>query len=171
MTADRLTAFKDPALPPPGPALDTPDWHATLGSLDRAAAERLVVAVRTLYPHDGLADPVYRRVVAALDRLAAVTPGGAGWLAAFGAALDAAQPLPFVERSEGFRVQALKAIERTAAFRFVQRAAVRYLYDDLEVWHAFGYEGASSHLGGYIERGFDDLDWLPPVPAPEGSST
>ena len=47
------------------------------------------------------------------------------------------------------------------AFRFLQRASVRYLYDDLEVWQAFGYEGASYHLGGFIDRGFDDLDWLP----------
>jgi len=24
----------------------------------------------------------------------------------------------------------------------------------------FGYEGASADKGGYIERGFDDIDWL-----------
>ena len=34
------------------------------------------------------------------------------------------------------------------------------LYANPAVWHRFGYEGASSHLGGYIERGFDDLDWI-----------
>jgi len=42
---------------------------------------------------------------------------------------------------------------------------VRFLYDDVEVWQAFGYEGASAHLGGYVNRGFNDLDWLPDPPA------
>ena len=35
------------------------------------------------------------------------------------------------------------------------------LYDDHEVWELLGYEGASFDKGGYIDRGFDDLDWLP----------
>jgi hypothetical protein len=29
------------------------------------------------------------------------------------------------------------------------------------VWDAVGYEGPSVHKGGYVNRGFDDLDWLP----------
>jgi hypothetical protein len=29
------------------------------------------------------------------------------------------------------------------------------------VWRHFGYEGASAQHGGYINRGFDDLNWLP----------
>jgi hypothetical protein len=35
------------------------------------------------------------------------------------------------------------------------------LYDDAEVWDLLGYEGASFDKGGYLHRGFDDLDWLP----------
>ncbi len=35
------------------------------------------------------------------------------------------------------------------------------LYDDKEVWEILGYEGASYDKGGYLHRGFDDLDWLP----------
>jgi hypothetical protein len=27
----------------------------------------------------------------------------------------------------------------------------------------FGYEGASADKGGYIDRGFNDIDWLPKV--------
>ena len=29
---------------------------------------------------------------------------------------------------------------------------------------AFGYEGEAFEYGGYIERGFDDLGWLPDPP-------
>ena len=35
------------------------------------------------------------------------------------------------------------------------------LYDDREVWELLGYEGPSFDKGGYVDRGFDDLDWLP----------
>ena len=167
MTAETRPAFKEPKLPFV-PTLDQPDWTTAMRVLDAKAATRLLVAIRTLYPHDRLEDPVYRRVVAVFDGMAARSPPAAQWLEQFGAALDAALPLSFTECSESFRVQALKAIGHTSAFRFVQRTAVRHLYDDLEVWAAFGYEGASWHLGGYVTRGFDDLDWLPPVPADSG---
>ena len=39
--------------------------------------------------------------------------------------------------------------------------AVVALYDDREVWELLGYEGPSFDQGGYLNRGFDDLDWLP----------
>ena len=29
-----------------------------------------------------------------------------------------------------------------------------------EVWPIFGYEGESYSKGGYIERGFNDIEWL-----------
>jgi hypothetical protein len=28
------------------------------------------------------------------------------------------------------------------------------------VWKVLGYEGPSAELGGYINRGFSDIDWL-----------
>ena len=37
------------------------------------------------------------------------------------------------------------------------------LYNNKEVWPKFGYEGSSAYKGGYISRGFNDLDWLPTV--------
>jgi hypothetical protein len=35
------------------------------------------------------------------------------------------------------------------------------LYNQKEVWPKFGYEGSSAEHGGYIKRGFADIDWLP----------
>ena len=35
------------------------------------------------------------------------------------------------------------------------------LYNQKEVWPRFGYEGSSAEHGGYINRGFADIDWLP----------
>ncbi len=35
------------------------------------------------------------------------------------------------------------------------------LYNQKELWPRFGYEGSSAEHGGYINRGFADIDWLP----------
>ncbi len=159
-----LPAYKDPRLAAPAPCLDEAAWLQALTCLNATGARTLLLALRTLYPHDALGDPVYRRAVAAFDRAGAASPAARGWLADFVAAVDGATHQPFVDLSESYRVGVLKSIEHSRAFRFVQRAGVRHVYDDLEVWQAFGYEGASYHLGGYLERGFDDLDWLPAIP-------
>jgi hypothetical protein len=55
----------------------------------------------------------------------------------------------------------LRTIERTEFFSFVRGNTVLTLYNLPEVWAALGYEGASVEKGGYLTRGFDDLDWLP----------
>lgn len=55
----------------------------------------------------------------------------------------------------------LRRIEATEFFGFVRRTAVLNLYDNTDVWEVLGYEGPSFDKGGYINRGFDDLDWLP----------
>jgi hypothetical protein len=157
-------AYKDPKLPPPLDLPEGPSWVTALEILGPDQAETLLAAARTLYPHDGLPDRIYRRVVAAFDRKAKESSEIAGLLADCVAMLDASFPVPFRERSEGYRIAALRSIEDTGAFRFLQRGTVRHLYDDIEVWAAFGYEGASVHLGGYAQRGFDDLDWLPDLP-------
>ena len=46
-------------------------------------------------------------------------------------------------------------------FGFIRRTTVLNFYDDPEVWDIFGYEGESFSKGGYLHRGFNDLDWLP----------
>lgn len=46
-------------------------------------------------------------------------------------------------------------------FTQVQGKALLAFYDDPEVWEHLGYEGPSFDKGGYINRGFNDLDWLP----------
>jgi len=160
-----VTAHKDPKLPPPVELPEGPEWVDALKLFDAPAAETLVAAVRTLYPHDGLPERIYRRTVFHFDAMAAKVPPVAQSFAEFVDLVDGALPVKFADLSESYRVQVLKGIEASGAFRLVQRSAVRFLYDDVEVWQAFGYEGASAHLGGYVNRGFNDLDWLPDPPA------
>jgi len=58
------------------------------------------------------------------------------------------------------RVAVLKAIENGAFFQTVRAGLVTGLYNQKEVWPIFGYQGESFSQGGYIERGFNDIDWL-----------
>jgi len=58
------------------------------------------------------------------------------------------------------RTAILKSIEQDAFFKTIQGGLVVGLYNQPEVWDLLGYEGASFDKGGYINRGFDDIDWL-----------
>ena len=44
--------------------------------------------------------------------------------------------------------------------RQIRGGLVTGLYNQKEVWPLFGYEGESFSKGGYIDRGFDDINWL-----------
>jgi hypothetical protein len=58
-------------------------------------------------------------------------------------------------------VQVLRAVETTAFFQKLRGDLVVSLYNQKEVWPKFGYEGSSFEHGGYLHRGFNDIDWLP----------
>ena len=59
------------------------------------------------------------------------------------------------------RVALLQQIEPTAFFQKVRGDLIVSLYNQKELWPKFGYEGSSAEHGGYIKRGFADIDWLP----------
>ena len=128
------------------------------GALDAHAAATLTAMARALYPHDFLDDAPYRRVVEIVAE-----EGGAArraLLAEGVAALDTAADRHFVALAEKEKLTALYAIEGSQFFEVMRAGTARHLYDNRLLWSRFGYEGASSHLGGYKERGFDDLDWI-----------
>ena len=123
--------------------------------LSEHALETTLRVARVMFPHDMLPDIAYAKVVKALEPEAETVMQGV-------AALD--EGTPFVELDEDARLAAITAIEGSDYFELVKATAVVELYDNPLVWKAFGYEGPSVHLGGYIDRGFDDLDWLPDPP-------
>lgn len=111
---------------------------------------------RVLYPHDFLDDAPYRRVAEVLAGEVDAAPRAL--LAEGVAALDGVLGRPFVTLAEKERLTAVLAIEGTPFFEAVRAATARHLYDNRALWPRFGYEGPSADLGGYIERGFDDID-------------
>jgi hypothetical protein len=54
----------------------------------------------------------------------------------------------------------LREMQDAPEFQAVRGACVVGIYNNPEVWPIFGYEGESAAMGGYINRGFSDIDWL-----------
>lgn len=121
----------------------------------------LVRVIRIAFPHDTLPDSAYERTADSLLNLAVQTNR---MTLAVANGLDSLGSLPegdFLGLPADAAFAHLKAIERTEFFTFVRGNTVLTLYNLPEVWEALGYEGASVEKGGYLTRGFDDLDWLP----------
>jgi len=118
----------------------------------------LTAAARIMYPHDALPDDVYARVAERLAEVAREDPGAARTIEDGVSALDDGGP--FTELPADERLEALKKIEESAFFELVRSTAVTEVYSDQRTWQLVGYEGPSFDKGGYINRGFNDLDWL-----------
>ena len=75
------------------------------------------------------------------------------------------RPAGWLELSDGNQLSVLRSMEFTPFFAKVKSKTVVSLYNNPLVWRHFGYEGESFSKGGYINRGFNDLTWLPDPPA------
>jgi hypothetical protein len=54
-------------------------------------------------------------------------------------------------------------MESSGFFQKVRGSLITGLYNNKQVWEKFAYEGESASKGGYLYRGFDDIDWLDQV--------
>lgn len=135
-------------------------WALDLTALTSAEGSTLMSMTRTIAPHDKLEDAAYALVVHAIDSAAAkdealrreLKEGIAGLGAGFAAA------------PEDSRVAALKRVEATPFFQNVRTQTLQVLYATPMATKLFGYEGEAFSKGGYLQRGFNDLRWLPEVP-------
>lgn len=127
--------------------------------LDAHCRATLVAMARQLFPHDALDDAPYAAVVRSIadeaddERIGLIVEGVE--------LLDSATEAPFVDLPDERKVEVLKEIEGSDFFNDIRGTTVRNLYRNPVVWARFGYEGPSSHLGGYVKRGFDDAAWVP----------
>lgn len=125
---------------------------------DAGSLKLLTRMIRVLYPHARFPDGPYERTADAVVAAANKTPGQALVL---DAGLRELEANAFADLDDAAATAHLEAIEGSPFFALVRSTAVVALYDDHEVWRLLGYEGPSFDAGGYIERGFGDLDWLP----------
>ena len=130
-----------------------------VASLRSQMMATITAAARTMYPHDALPDEVYARVADKLVEAADGSPETARTIEEGVAVLN--DDRVFAELSADLQLKVLEGIEDTEFFELVRSTAVVEVYTDERTWQLVGYEGPSFDKGGYIDRGFNDLDWLP----------
>jgi hypothetical protein len=140
-------------------------WAVELKTLTSAQGDALLQMGRALYPHKGLADAVYALLAKDLDGAAGKDPKTAQLLAEGIVALDKAAGGSFVTASDAKKLESVKSLEGTPFFNTVRGQCITSLYDNDMAFAHFGYPGPSWDKGGYINRGFNDLKWLPDPPA------
>ncbi len=135
-------------------------WAIELHGLNDTQGATLLAMIQTIAPHDGLDPAAYALVVAALDKDAAGSAAAQADLSAGIASLGA----EFAAAAEAVRVEKLRSIEPSAFFQGVRMKTLLVLYNNPIAFAHFGYEGEAFSKGGYLFRGFNDLQWLPDVP-------
>jgi len=136
-------------------------WAIATTTLDEHAALTLAAMCRSLYPHKTIEDAQYSTIVEGLDKKASTDPAFAQLLRDGVAALDAGAHGKWLEVSDEEKLRVLKNMDTTPFFQTVRGAMVNGFYNQPVVWKQFGYEGSSWQLGGYLNRGFNDISWLP----------
>lgn len=114
---------------------------------------------RDIYPHERLNDRHYAKPLAELlAKQPELIADGLGQLQA-SATQRHGRPFEALA-TEDQRVALLREIETGPFFRAVRSALMFGLYDNPALFPLFGYEGSSVEKGGYLARGYNDLDWL-----------
>jgi len=143
-------------------------WADDATALAPSTLKTLVKVARDIYPHDFLVDSYYITAIKPWDGKAAKDPAVKTLLEDGVRRLDqdardrhnaAYGQVPW----EADRIVLLQGIEQTDFFKKLRSDLVVSLYNQEELWPKFGYEGSSAEHGGYIKRGFNDIDWLPKV--------
>ena len=141
-------------------------WAEDATALAPAVLKTMVKVARDIYPHDFLGEVYYINAIKPWDGKAAKDLKVKAMLQSGISRLDqdaqqrhkvAYLNVPW----EADRVVLLQGIEQTDFFKAIRSDLVVSLYNQEAVWPKFGYEGSSAEHGGYINRGFSDIDWLP----------
>ena len=140
-------------------------WAQDAKNLTPHTMATLARMARDIYPHDRLADIYYVKAVEGYDAKSGQDAAFRKMVEMGVAQLDTAaqqhhkSPYLLVEW-EFDRVVLLQGVEQGALFKKLHGDLLVTLYNNKEVWPKFGYEGSSADKGGYIHRGFNDIDWL-----------
>tara|TARA_B100001123_G_C14974411_1_gene893000 strand:- start:234 stop:791 length:558 start_codon:yes stop_codon:yes gene_type:complete len=131
---------------------------AIVAGSDPGDRKNLIKMIRVLYPHDRFPDAPYERTADDVINKGNASPAQSFMMQN---GLDKLKSSAFENMSFKDATKYLQSIESSSFFSHVRGTSVVTLYADKEVWSLLGYEGPSFDQGGYINRGFNDLDWLP----------
>jgi len=113
-----------------------------------------------MFPHPEAGDGPYENAVEAIRADLVTRPDIASLVVEGVAALDGQQEGSWVGLPEPAQLAALERTQESPFFHWLYGRAIESLYNDERIWALIGYGGSSMEKGGYLERGFDDIDWL-----------
>lgn len=133
----------------------------TQGALSSPELDALTAYAHTLLPVLEPTHARYSMVAQKLAQLAALDPDMGAFIhggievaripdRATWSGLTATDRAEIVARQEG-----------TPFFGFLRWTTTEIVMREPELWQRLGYEGSAIEHGGYLQRGFDDIDWLP----------
>ena len=138
--------------------------RAAESGTDAAPAQALLPSVlRELFPHAGLGDDFYAEMAGALWRQILADPRLAREVESGLAQLATCCSGGWEHAGRDARVAALTGVQGETFFQALRDSAVPLIYRDPRVWERIGYGGNALAQGGYLTRGFDQIDWLPGV--------
>lgn len=117
--------------------------------------------VYQLFPHERLSKDVYEQVTEQLSERISQSGELTAMLDDAMGVLSGNSPEAWFVLPEREKTQALETIQHTPFFQFVLNETLGGVYRHPLTWELLGYEGSSLEFGGYIDRGFNDIDWLP----------
>ena len=71
---------------------------------------------------------------------------------------------PWLRLTAVERKKVIQSLFDTPFVGMVRWVTQEVVLRDRQVWNQLGYQGSSIEQGGYLQRGFDDIDWLPMTP-------
>lgn len=141
--------------------------------LDEAQGASLLRMIEDIYPHPDLLQRThYEAIAATVMQNAEADADAAKDLIDGLARIDAkARELfgtTYVEIEDAdAREGLLRHFQNDGFFQGVRWTAYFGIYNNKDLWPLFGYEGSSVEYGGYIDRGFSDITFVPQGPTLE----
>ncbi|MGI9336102.1 MAG: hypothetical protein ACR2RL_23395 [Gammaproteobacteria bacterium] len=135
-------------------------FAAGLETLTADQGRLLLAVARAMFPHPTLTDDYYGVLVGELDEGAGAAPELEKTLVNGLDKLDRLAGGRWVDLSADKQEEVLENPELAELTGAVYGKALTAIYNNPKVWTQLGYEGPSAEQGGYINRGFNDLNWL-----------
>jgi hypothetical protein len=136
-------------------------WAQATPEQSPQLASTLGRMARLLYPHASVPDNVYAGVVEGIMAAVADDPQMSANLDEAASQLDQARGTDFFQLDEASQLAVMTDLQQQPFFEAIRFQVLARLYSNPEVWKVINYPGPSVQLGGYVDRGFNDIDWLP----------
>ena len=129
-------------------------------AVDRRTAATAAL-LHACFPHRRLTPDFYRGVAETYLKEIAAKPAALAEHDRGLALLDGNHIARFADLPPVIQKGLMERIDQLPFFKAILWRGAELIYRDRSVWKMVGYQGSSLEFGGYHDRGFNDIDWLP----------